>query len=264
MLSTECSGAPRCGAVVCLIILLCGCSSTGNWLRPGIGPASDSEPKYLDAKQTAEVELAMARTAEQQGDWATAMRIYRQVLENEPKHPVATHRVAVVHDRQGDFGESEKWFSKALKYSPDDPRILCDFGFSMYVQGRYQEAEVKLRKAVAIAPELDRAHNHLGLVLAQLGDNEGAFNAFRMANCTPAQAYTNLAVILATKGQTDDARQHLEFAKTVHPVDHAMQERLTNLESVVAHQASAQPHLPATQATFAFDSRHHENDQILR
>jgi len=231
------------GAAICLAFLG-GCAGSGGerlafW--PENKPATRAESPVLDSRQTADVQLALGRTAEQQQQWPAAMTIYRQMLDADPKHPEATHRLAILHDRQGEFEQSSQWFQKALKLKPGDPDVFCDIGFSLYSQGRYTEAEINLRQAIAVKSDHARAHNHLGLVLAQQGEREAALAAFRRANCSPAQAHTNLAVILALNNHAEDAREQLQSARRhLEPDDRGTQKRLEELEVLIANGESQQ------------------------
>jgi Flp pilus assembly protein TadD len=239
-------------AASCLA-LIWGCAGAGSgrlpfW--PGNRSLATAEPPFLDPAQTADMQLALARMAEQQQQWSIALTIYRQLLDADPKQPEATHRLAILYDRQDDFEQSAQWFQKALKLKPGDPEVFCDIGYSLYLQGRYGEAEINLRQAAAISPDDHRTQNHLGLVLAQTGRPEDAFVAFRRANCSPAQAHANLAFVLALSNQLDKARQHLEYAQSVEPHDRQLQNRIAGLEALIADRASneqAPPTLPDVQ-----------------
>lgn len=234
------------GAVACLVFAG-GCAGAGSKRTaslPGNKPTATAEAPVLDARQTADLQLALARTAEEQ-QWPAAMKIYRQLLDADPKNSEAAHRLAILYDRQGEFGQSAEWFQKTLKLKPGDPELFCDIGYSLYCQGRYREAEVNLRQAIAIAPDHSRAHNHLGLVLAQRGQCEEALAAFRRAYCSPSQACTNLAVILALNNHTEESRQHLRYAQDIDPDDRGIQDRIKGLEALIADRESRQRSSPA-------------------
>lgn len=223
-----------------------GCTGSGServpfW--PERKPAEATVSSVLDSQQTADVQLALGRTAEQQQQWPAAMSIYRQMLDADPKLPEATHRMAVLYDRQGEFEQSAQWFQKTLKLKPGDPEVFCDIGYSLYSQSRYREAETNFRQAIALQPEHARSQNHLGLVLAQLGERDASLAAFRRANCSPAQAHTNLALILALNNHGDDARQHLQLARRdLDPNDLEIQEQLEGLEVLIAkHESRESP-----------------------
>lgn len=195
---------------------------------------SAAEPAVLDPQQAAEMQLALGRTAEQQEQWTRAAAIYRQLLDHDPKHAEAAHRLAILCDRQGDFEQSAQWFQRALKLKPGDPELFTDVGYSLASQGRLQEAEINLRQALAISPSHPRAHNHLGVVLAKRGEIEQALASFRRAHCSLAEAHTNVAVALAMAHRLDDAQHHLRYAQSLPGASPDAQQRLAGLESLIA------------------------------
>ena len=116
------------------LVWLCGCAAPtgGPWAFWSRGDGkSATEPAVLDAQQAADMQLALGRTAEQQEQWTRAAAIYRQLLAQDPKHPEAAHRLAILCDRQGDFEQSAQWFQRALKLKPGDPELFTDVGYSL-------------------------------------------------------------------------------------------------------------------------------------
>ena len=105
-------------------------------------------------RQDANVQVAMGRTAELEGDFDTAMAAYHEALKNDPHRADANQRLAVVHDRMGEFKESAPYYAKALAVAPGDAEIFCDKGYSLYIQHRWAEADVCLRQAIALKPKL--------------------------------------------------------------------------------------------------------------
>lgn len=229
-------------------ILLGGCAGISQdrfafWPRKQ--SQAPAEEPVLSPQQTADMQFAIGRTAEQRQQWQAAAAAYRQVLQTIPKHPDATHRLAILYDRQGEFEQSHEWFQKALKLKPGDPDLFCDVGYSYSQQGRLREAEISLRQAIAIAPDHYRAQNHLGVVLAQQGQTEQALAAFRRAKCSPAQAHANLAVVYSLHQRPAEAQQHLEQARRLVADDYETLDRLQGLEALLAQQHTPVQTLPA-------------------
>ncbi len=132
-------------------------------------------------RQDANVQVALGRNAEIEGDLDTAMAAYNEALKNDPHRSDANQRLAVVHDRLGRFQESAGYYAKALTAAPGDAEIFCDKGYSFYLQRRWAEADMCLRQAISLKPRLARAHNNLGLLLARDGKFDEALAEFRAA-----------------------------------------------------------------------------------
>ena len=195
----------------------------------------------LSVAQQADIELSIARSMEQQKDVADPIAAYRDVLKRQPNHPVATHRLAVLTDRQGNHEASAPLFLRALELSPENAEIFCDLGYSMYLQDRWSEAEMNLRQSIALDPDNHRAHNNLGLVLAHQGKTNASLVEFRQAGCTSTDAYMNLAYVQMLNENWTESRRHYGLALQADPASEKAKIRLEKLESLITKvQALAQ------------------------
>lgn len=188
----------------------------------------------LSVAQRADIQLAMARSLERQEDATKTMAAYQDVLRLQPNHPVATHRLAVVHDRHGNYEVSGLLFRRALELSPGNAEVFCDLGYSMYLQDRWSEAEMNLRQAIAINPGNRRAHNNLGLVLAHVGNSNASLAEFRRAGCTATDAHMNLAYVQTLHQNWAEARWHYGVALRADPSSEKAKSRLAKLEMLIA------------------------------
>ena len=94
-------------------------------------------------------------------------------------------------------------------------RLFLSRGKLAFESGRYAEAAVEFRKAVAAKPDSVTARVNLGAALTQLGDLEGAAEQFSEAvriEPAKANAHYNLAVILARQNKHDEAITHVRSA----------------------------------------------------
>lgn len=148
---------------------------------------SGPSPK-VTSRQAADIEFAVGRSAEEQGQFAEAEASYLTALAKDPKRADAEVRLAILRDRKGDTTGADKHFARALKLRPKDPEILCDQGYSLYLRRRWAESEASLKKALAVNPSHARSHSNLALIHARQGDNEKALAEFARAGCDPSDA----------------------------------------------------------------------------
>ena len=80
--------------------------------------------------------------------------------------------------------------------SPGNAELLCDFGYSCYLQNDLPKAEQYYQAAINVKPDFERAHNNLGQVLARTGRQNDALRHFKYAGCDPTQATANLQLAL--------------------------------------------------------------------
>src|SRR5262245_4140986 len=97
--------------------------STG-WPRPQAPPGGTAGAATV--AQEADVQVALGRVAERQGDFPRAMATYRAALERDRSRADACLRLAVLHDSQGQFNEAARWYRRALELAPGDPDVFCD------------------------------------------------------------------------------------------------------------------------------------------
>lgn len=123
-----------------------------------------------------------------------AARFYERVLRDDPRHPVAHHRLAVIADQSRDFAAAERHYAAALESRPEDPEVLNDLGYSYLLQGRYPESERTLRDALAFAPSDERALTNLGMLYGTIGDVDRALAVLRLTG-SEDEARAKLALL---------------------------------------------------------------------
>ena len=120
-----------------------------------------------------------------QGRLEQAKLSYQRVLEKEPDHLVAHHRLAILADKQQDFRTAEQHYLAALRKNSDDPNLFSDMGYSYFLQGRYLQSEKLFHDALRVQPTHKRALNNLGLLYGTRGktqaDYDQSFAIFRRA-----------------------------------------------------------------------------------
>jgi len=200
----------------------------------------------MTAAQQANMQVAMGRVTESQGDLAGAMAAYSEALKRNGKSAEAYVRMAIVHDKQGEFRESAEMYRKALKLSPGNPDIYCDMGYSLYLQRRWAEAEMNTRQALALDAKHLRAHNNLALLLARDGRLDDALAEFHKGGSDRAAAHANLAFVLTMEQRFADARKQYQLALAADPSLKEVEARLRQLDTLVAKLEPGQDDLRRT------------------
>ena len=159
----------------------------------------------------------------------------------------AYHRLALLHDRQGDCQTATEYYQQALERNSENSELHCDIGYSQYLQQRWQEAESSLRRAIALTPDLGRAHNNLGLVLARTGREQESLEEFARAGCDQADAHANLAHAMMLSNRWNEEQIEFRRALDTNPDLPAARDGLRSLRSLMAKQDANAPrsHQPA-------------------
>jgi len=218
--------------------LTAGAGGVPAWLaaKTDFGPAgptgsTPAAPTDLAANEAAALALAMAEGLEKDGKDSDAAACYERARQLDPATgDRAAHRLAILYDRNDEQAKAMAEFTSLLKKRPRDAALLCDVGYSHYNRGRWAEAEVLLRKAVAADRTSKRAWNNLGLALAMQGKEREAVEAFEKA-VTPAEAQANLGFCLAVQGKRDEAKAAYRRALVLEPALRTAQAALTRLDA---------------------------------
>lgn len=152
-----------------------------SFLRPGNRSAAKSGGGGEKLSNTDSLEQILQKGHEllADGNMEEAKAAYQRVLNQQPNHVIANHRLAVIADKQHDFPAAEKHYLTALRINDTEPNLLSDLGYSYLLQQRYAESEKFLKRAVEIQPAHSKALNNLGLLYGKMGDYEKCLTAFR-------------------------------------------------------------------------------------
>ena len=220
------------------VLLLAGCESSPVHLDPqsvngrdGGGPV----PTYP-------MLMRIGAAAHSGGDLPTAVSVYRRAAEMAPQEPapliaagdvllqigevneaIVSYNAALVRpgDTQGaQIGLAKAFLksgkpqlaltplSKALKESPDDPKLLLLLGVSRDLAGQHGEAQGYYRSGLARAPGDPALTVNLALSLTLSGDYPNAIAVLQplaLASTASAQKRQTLALIYGLKGSVAEA-----------------------------------------------------------
>ncbi len=136
-------------------------------------------------------------------------------------------------------------FSHALAVTRDNWLAHNNLAAALTDAGRYDEAILHLRAALAIRPSYSDAHANLGTALGRGGHAAEALEQFDLALSTGpdnAKLENNWAGALASLGRTADALEHLERAVRLDPDNVEAQFNLARALAAAGRPAEAAAH----------------------
>ena len=159
-------------------------------LNPGAAGVGAALPKV--ALETRE-KFTRGKQAYLQGDYETAIRLARDVIEEDADFIEALQYLSACSARLGRYEEAGKYHRQitSLAEQRGDKQLLVEakanMGVMYYLKGEYEQAQRLYTEAAVIAEglglEAERAqiYNNAGFALARLGRSEEAEAAFRRA-----------------------------------------------------------------------------------
>jgi Tfp pilus assembly protein PilF len=171
-----------------------------------------SEPT-VNATATAAYQAFMA------GDDAAAARLYRQLLQSEPRNVDALLGLAVVAARQENIDEAAGHYARALELEPRNSVAQAGL-IGLLVQADPVAAESRLKSLIAQQPDAAYLHATLGGIYTDQNlwpsAQQAYFQAFRLEPASAEYAF-NLAVSLDQMGKSDLALDYYQRARDLLP-----------------------------------------------
>lgn len=184
--------------------------------------ASNKGPSSHLDKAVADQRLAEAFDRHKRGDVQLAYSVYRQVLDEQPRHATALHYLGLVAQQAGRSSEARELLQRSIEIDPADPRAHNHLGQVLFALNRRAEAIDSFEQALAIDPEHTDAMNNLANLI-KTRDLDRAITLYRrVLALRPAASHAayNLANALQLDDQYDAARQLFERAIQLDPDNH--------------------------------------------
>ena len=158
--------------------------------------------------------------AHSHGDLATATRLYRQLVTQEPQHIDALYRLGCIAYTQGRPALARVYLMQAAALQPTAAAVHSALGDVACVLGDLATATTEYQRVVQLDPHADDVHIRLGDTLQLQGQFEPAVAAYQEAlrrNPTSTRALTNLGVALQEQGQVEPAIHCFQQALALDP-----------------------------------------------
>jgi tetratricopeptide (TPR) repeat protein len=117
--------------------------------------------------------------------------------------------------------EAIRFLDLAAKLDPGYVDARFDLALARIRLGQWKEAERDLEIAIPLLPDWSPLHIVHARVLRQLGDGEGAIEAWRRARVlsTDTRVFVEFGDLLESMNRTDEARRQFHAAVNINPTD---------------------------------------------
>lgn len=119
--------------------------------------------------RTVNLMLLQSNALDQLDRHAEAITVLRQALALDPQHPTVQNNLGYLLLEEGkDLAEAARLIEASVRQEPDNGSVVDSWGWVLFKQGRFAEAEKALRKAAELSPFSPEVRRHLGEVLLKL------------------------------------------------------------------------------------------------
>jgi tetratricopeptide (TPR) repeat protein len=146
--------------------------------------------------------------------------ICRALLKRAPGHGAALHLLGVIELKLGHPEEAERFIGKLSAMAPDSARAHYSFAHVLAVRGKFSEAIIEYRRALALEPGHGPTHLALGNALKALGQGTEAARAYADALRIKAdypEALNGLGAVLCEQKKYGEAVDYFERALALRP-----------------------------------------------
>lgn len=215
--------------LVLKLMLLTLCTSPLAWSEEELS----DQVAQKEALSPDDPQLQEAFAFEDNGDFASAIPIYHQLLKRYPGDDKVTNSIAGAYGSLGDFKSEIQWANKAIALNPKMMKAYINLGNGWFGLQSLEKAESAYQKAKQLAPKSPEPLYSLGLIAEQKGKNQDAL-AFYLAaiGADPnfESAYFNIAVLFANAKKYEVATEMLGKLLKINPNSTSAKEMLGQLK----------------------------------
>lgn len=128
-------------------------------------------------------------------------------------------RAGMANEHTGDHKGAERAYRRGLEIAPENVELRNALGWTLFQDGRTEEAVAEYKRALALDPKHAKAHNNLALALVELGELEEAASHFKasLAIEPKAEIYSDLGFTMAQLGHAQEALADYHKALELDP-----------------------------------------------
>lgn len=226
-----------------VFVLLSACAQTGGNKR-----YQDADSQIEPENSPAMLNVKMGVAYFERNDHDTALQKFKRALGHNPRLAIAHSGIATVYSSMNAQVDAKRHYELSVKYAPNDPIILNNYGTYLCQNGQYLEA-VKYYKKTLSNPFYktpETVHENVGVCLMKAGELNEAELHFRSALNTnpnmPISLY-NMIILSAGKGKSMNARAFIQRLEALTALDEKVLKVAYEIEKKMGNERAAKQYL---------------------
>ena len=186
--------------------------------------------------------LSDAVEQHRRGRFLEAERIYRRILQSDPRHPDALHLLGLIAKQAGQPEAAIQLLQQAIANSPNTPSFRANLAIMFEEEGRYSDSETAARGALALDPKNGSALHCLANALRAADRYREAAESYELAvREIPDDPllWSNFGVTLRRLRRNEEAIAALRRALALSPGQGEMHSNLGNALLAAGHSDQA-------------------------
>ena len=212
-------------------------TNAGRFLRQDATEAAAKELTVALATSSAKSQLGfvMGEVLIVQGDSERALRVYKQILDDQPDFPQVHTRLSYCYHEVGDSDGSLREAKAALAKNADDPVAHLNAGIVLMEMRKPDAAKLEFQESIRSKPDYALAYVNLAGLLDELRDHQGAVAMYKKSIALQpnnVNAHYNLAVAY---DETEDYLAAIREYREAKRLDPGRLDVRQNLGSALLH-----------------------------
>lgn len=180
--------------------------------------------------------------------------------------------VALDYVLLNDYSDADRWMTRAVEEQSPNAETWYELGRIKYTLNRFAESIQCFQRSLELEPKSVKAENNLGLALEGINRDEDAIAAYRQAMAwqkdaphPSEQPLVNLAILLANRGNMEEAVALIVEADRLAPEDPKISEQMGRIYTRLGRLPEAQRALEKAAALKPESAAiHYELAQVYR
>lgn len=207
---------------------------------------SDNSNEPEDSPAMLNVKMGVAYY--ERGDLDTAIEKFKRALAHSPKLAIAHSAIATVYSSINAKVDAERHYKLSVKYAPNDPTILNNYGTFLCQTGHYLESVEYYKRTLAnpFYKTPETVHENMGVCLMKADKFSEAEYHFREAlanNKNMVISLYNMVIISASKDESMKARAFIQRLEGLVELDEKVLKVAYEIERKMGNESMAKQYL---------------------